>query len=842
VEPNHQKTAHKELSVSSIVYNTKRVGRKTGGPTRMPNFWRYVRFGFRLLTKDPGFTAVALLALTLGIGANTAIFSVIYAALLAPMPYPNPNQLVMVWSHINGQNNGVSAGDFLDWKQQNTVFQDIVAWNGTNFSLSTSGTPELVQARAISAGSETMVGCTFSLGRDFLPEEGQLGKDHVVILTNQFWKEHFASDPQIIGKPIRMSGQFYTVVGVLTPGQPDRLESKLFVPLAFRPDQINHDFHWLLVMARMKPGVTLQQANANMDSVTRHIAEAYPVSNKNWGASVEYLQNDFVDRNIIRNLWLMMGAVGFVLLIACVNVANLLLARGTARQKEIAVRTSLGATRGQLFLQFLIESLALASTGGALGVALAWILVKVIVLLLPPYALPSEAVYGLNLQILLFTLATSVLSGVLCGCVPALQTWRTNLSDTLKEGGRSASSAGRHGLRRTLVVAEFALALTLLAGAGLVIHSFWKLTRVNLGFRQDHLLTFALPVSNDRFATPEQVTLFYRQLLEKIQTLPGVTSASTSTGLPMLGTNFGMPFSIVGQPVTDVSSRPGAGFNQVTPEFFHTLGIKMEKGRPFTEQDRPGSVPVAIVNGAFVKKFLSNMDPLTQRISVEQLISGQTKLGPAIEWQIVGVYENVHNGGVRGDGFPEIDVPFAQSPWPQAGIAARTSGDPVSMIKSIAAVVQTMDPDLALNQVKTMDQLVDESLAGDRFATLLFAIFAGVALLLAAIGIYGVMSFAVAQRTHEIGLRMALGAGAKQVLRLVLGEGMTLAFIGLGVGLVGTYLVSRALASTLYEVTVVDPAEIGAVAAVLLISALLACYLPARRATQVDPMVALRDE
>jgi len=808
----------------------------------MPNFWRYVRLGFRLLTKDAGFTSVALLALALGIGANTAIFSVIYAALLAPMPYPNPNQLVMVWSHINGNNNGVSAGDFLDWKQQNSVFQDIVAWNGTNFSLSTSGTPELIQARAISPGSETMVGGSFTLGRDFLPEEGQLGKDHVVILTNQFWKERFGSDPQIIGKPIRMNGEFYTVVGVLTPGQPDRLESKLFVPLAFKPDQINHDFHWLLVMARMKPGVTLQQANANMDSVTHHISEAYPVSNKNWGASVEYLQNDFVSRDIIRNLWLMMGAVGFVLLIACVNVSNLLLARGTARQKEIAVRATLGATRGQLFLQFLIESLALASVGGVLGVALAWILVRIIVLLLPPYALPSEAVYGLNLQILLFTLVTSMLSGILCGCVPALQTWRANLSDMLKEGGRSASSAGRHGLRRALVVAEFALALTLLAGAGLVIHSFWKLTRVNLGFRQDHLLTFSLPVGRDRLATPEQVTLFYRQLLEKIQVLPGVTSASVSTGMPMLGTNFGMPFSIVGQPVADASSRPGAGFNQVTPEFFRTFGIKMEEGRPFTEQDRAGSVPAAIVNGAFVKKFLSNVDPLTQRISVEQLISGQTKLGPPIEWQIVGVYENVHNGGVRGDGFPEIDVPFAQSPWPQASIAARTSGDPASMIKGMAAVVQTMDPDLALNEVKTMDQLVDESLAGDRFATLLFAVFAGVALLLAAVGIYGVMSFAVAQRTHEIGLRMALGAGAKQVLRLVLGEGMTLAFIGLGLGLVGTYFVSRVLASTLYEVTVVDPTAIGAVAAVLLISAFLACYLPARRATQVDPMVALRDE
>jgi predicted permease len=808
----------------------------------MMNLVHNLRFGFRLLAKNLGFTSVALLALTLGIGANTAIFSVVYATLLAPMPYPNPDQLVMVWSKINGNNNGVSAGDFLDWKNQNKLFQNMIAWTGGSFSLSTGGHPEQIRARTVSPGSFDMVGEALELGRDFLPEEGQVGRDHVVVMTHKLWVERFGSDPKIIGQKIRMNGETYTVVGVLAAGQPDRLESHLFVPLAFKPDQINHDFHWLLVMGRLKPGVTLRQANADMDSVTRHIAEIYPVSNKGWGASVEQLQNDFISPELIKNIWLLMGAVAFILLIACVNVANLLLARGTVRQKEIAVRASLGATRRQLFAQFLTESLALSAIGGVLGIGLAWAMLRVIVVMMPPFTLPSEADVRLNLPVLFFTLAASLLSGILFGCAPAFQTARMNLSDTLKEGGRSASSAGRHGLRRGLVVVEFALALTLLAGAGLVIHSFWKLSRVDLGFRRDHILTFGLPVPNDRFSKPEQINAFYGQLREKIGALPGISSISVSTGMPLQGTNFGMPFSIVGQPVGDLSSRPGAGFTMVTPEYFRTFGISISKGRVFTSQDLAGNVPVAIVNDAFVKKYLSSLDPLKQRLSIEQLIPGQTKLGPALEWQIVGVYHNVHNGGIRGDGFPEVNVPFSQSPWPQAAIAVRTAGDPASMTKSIAAVVLSIDPDLPLDQVKTMDQIVDESLSGDRFGTVLFGSFAAVALLLAAIGIYGVMSFAVAQRTHEIGLRIALGASPARVLRLVLREGILLALGGLLLGLGGAYFVGRLMKSLLYQVNAMDPAAVSGVTAVLLLSALLACYIPARRATQVDPIVALRDE
>src|SRR6202795_5256490 len=382
----------------------------------MMNLLRDTRFGFRLLLKNPGFAAVAILALALGIGANTAIFSVVYATLLAPLPYPNPDQLVIVWSKVNGDRNGVSAGDFLDWKQQSTVFQDLCAWTGGNYSLATSDHPELIQTRLTTPGFNNMVGTPFFLGRDILPEEGVVGRDRVVVMTYRLWVERFGSDRNIIGKPIRLNGEPYTVVGVLAPGQPYRLESQLFVPLAFKPDQINHDFHFVLVMGRLKPGVSLQQANADMDSVTRHIAEVYPLSNKNWGATVEPLQNNFTSKDTIKDLWLLLGAVGFVLLIACVNVANLLLARGTARQREVAVRASLGATRWQLFSQFLTESLALATIGGALGVGLAWALLKVITVLLPPFSIPSEADVSLNVPVLLFSLGATLLAGVLCGC------------------------------------------------------------------------------------------------------------------------------------------------------------------------------------------------------------------------------------------------------------------------------------------------------------------------------------------------------------------------------------------------------------------------------------------
>ena len=808
----------------------------------MRNVWRDLQFGLRLLWKNPVFTSVAVLALALGIGANTAIFSVVYATLLAPLPYHQPDRIVMVWSKVRGNRNVTAAGTYLEWKRQSTAFESMAAWTGGQMSLTTSGQPEQVQSEPGTPGFLEVLGQPFLMGRDFLPEEGEVGKDHEVILTYRLWKNRFGGDRDIIGRQVRLNGEPYTVVGVLAPGATDRVRSELYVPLSFKPEQINHEFHWLLVMARLKPGVSLAQANADMDSVTKHIAEVFPKSNQGWSASVEPLQNDFLSRDTQRALWMLLGAVGFVLLIACANVANLLLARGTVRQREIGVRASLGATRRQLFSQFLVESLALAAIGGALGVGLAWGLLQVITALMPPYTLPSEADVRLNVPVLLFTMGATMFAGVLFGCAPALQAVRLNLNETLKEGGRTGISIGRHRVRHALVLAEFVLALTLLAAAGLAVHSFWNLTHVDMGFRTDHILTFQLPMPSERLKTPEEITSFYGQLSERVQALPGISAVSVSTGMPVEGTGFGMPFDIVGKPVADRSQRPGAGFNMVTPGFFSTFGIRISRGRAFTEADTAGVLPVAVVNSTFVKRYFPNVDPLTQQISVEQLIPGITNLGPPINWQIVGVYDNVRNGGPKGEGFPEIDVPFAQSPWPSVSMAVRTVVIPDTMSKSIAAILRSVDPDLPMAEVKTMDQLLEESVGGDRFSAVLFGGFALIALCLAAFGIYGVMSFAVAQRTHEIGLRMALGAGQSEVLKLIFKEGITLGLIGLVIGFACSYGIGRVMRGMWYGIGSLDPIAFGVVAAVLLLSALLACYIPARRATQVDPMAALRQE
>ena len=809
----------------------------------MANFLRDTRFGFRLLRKNPGFAAVAIFALALGIGANTAIFSIFYATLLAPFPYPQPEQLVVLWSSMGGHRNGVSAGDYLDWKRESKVFQILGAVSGDQFNLSAGvERAEQVEGDYLTPGFlDQLIGDKPFMGRYLLPDDAVPGKDHVVIITHKLWEKHFGADPNIIGKQIHLSGELYTVIGVQPPGQPDRLDRQLVVPLVFTPDQTNHDFRWLVILGRMKPGVRLAQANADMDTVARHLAEDYPKSNKGWGVSVVPLTNEFLNPDTKKGLPLLLGAVGFVLLIACANVANLLLARGAARQREVAVRASVGASRRQIFTQFLIESLALASVGGVLGVGLAWMLMKAIVASMPPYTLLSEADVRMSVPVLLFTVVTVMLAGVLFGCAPALRAARMNLNEVLKEGGGSARSTGRHGLRRALVIAEFALALSLLAGGGLAMHSLWNLAHVDLGFRSDHLLTFDLPVTKGRLTDAGQITTFYRQLLEKIQALPGVTSVSACEGGPLQGVRFGMPFQIAGKEVTDMTQRPVAGFNMVSPDFFKVFGIRMAQGRALNDQDIAGGVQVAIVNEDFAKKFFAGVDPLSQRVLVEQLVPGVTKYGPPVAWQIVGVYQEVRNGRREQD-FPEIDVPFWQSPWPQARIAVRAAVEPENLTRSIAGIVQSMDPDLPLGTPRTMDQIMDQSLSPQRFTAGLFAGFAAIALLLAAVGIYGVMSFAVAQRTHEIGLRMALGADQGCVLALILKEGMILAGVGLALGLFGAYGVGKVMHGLLYNVAVFDFAAFGAVAAALLLAGLLACFIPAHRATLVDPMQALRQE
>jgi predicted permease len=800
-----------------------------------------LRYGLRILLKTPGFTVVAVITLALGIGANTAIFSVVYTALIAPLPYPNPDQLVMIWSKVQDGRNVIAAGDFLDWKRQNSVFQDLNAWSGGTFNLSTSERPEQVEAQRTTPGFYTMMGVKFAMGRDFSSEEGLPGKDHEVILFNRLWKR-LGARTDIVGQQLRLNGEAYTVIGVMAAGPTDRLSTELVVPLAFKPEQINHNFHWLLAMGRLKPGITMEQAQADMDLVTARLAKDHPESNGGWGASVEPLKDDFLPPDEIRNLWLLLGAVAFVLLIACANVANLLLAKGVTRRTEVAVRASLGATRRRIFSQFLTESLTLSVLGGAVGVLLALGMIKAFVVLMPRYTLPSEADVRISLPVLLFTFAATVLAGILFGCVPAWHAAGVNLNETLKEGGRSGTAARRHYARRLLVVTEFGLALTLLAGAGLALHSFFNLTRVDLGIRTDHILTFVFPVPEKRLSEPDQIITFYRQMLGKLESMPGVKHASISTGMPIEGAGFGMPFNIAGQPQAAAAARNTSGFGMVTPGYFQTFGIQLVRGRAFSEQDTAISPRVAMVNENFVRRFLSGAEPLGKRIVIEQLIPGVAKLGPPLEWEIVGVFHNVRGGNLRNDDRADIYVPFEQSPWPRVNFALRTDGDPLTMTKSIASAMNSAEPDVALADVKTMEQIVDEGLVADRFLTTLYGTFAGVALLLATVGIYGVMTFSVAQRTHEIGLRMALGAAREQVLAGIFKEGLVLALLGLAIGMGGAALVGRAMRGMLYGVGSFDLLAFVGVALVLFAAALIACYLPARRATKVDPMVALRYE
>jgi putative ABC transport system permease protein len=793
------------------------------------------------LWKNPGLTLTVLLTLALGIGANTAIFTVDYATLLAPVPYPEPNQLVVVWSKIQTFHNGISAGDFTDWKRENSSFQDINAFTGGSFNIASKDQPEDIDGRQVTAGFYKMLGRPFFLGRDFLPEEGVEGKGHVVILTHKLWA-HLGGDPKIIGQSMRINGEPYTVVGVLSPGLDDRAQAQLVVPLVFKPEQLNHDFHWLLSIARLKPGVTVQQAQADMDSVATHIAQANPKSNKGWGVYVEPFKNDFLPSERKQTLWLLLGAVAFILLIACVNVANLLLARGLARQKELAVRSALGASRRTIFEQLITESLLLAITGGVLGIGVGYAMLQALIAIMPRGTLPDEADLHLNLPILLFTLAATTLAGLLFGSAPAWYASRVDPGESLKEGNRTGVGAGRHHLRQSLVIGEFALALALLTGAGLAIHSFLNLLRVDLGLRTDHVLTFYLPVPDSRPKDPEKIVAYYKQILSSINAVPGVTSTTAMTGLPLFGAGFGMPFTIVGKPAfNDPSMRPNTGFGMVTPDFFKTFGVRMVNGRSFTDQDTASSVRVAVVNEDFVKKYFKGVDPLHQRVSVEQLIPGVTKLGPPVEWQVVGVYHNIRSRGFREDR-PEMEIPFWQIPWSSAGIGVRTVNDPATMVKSIAAAVHSVDPEIALAQPRSMEEIRELVLSNDRFTLVLFVSFAAVALLLAALGVYGVMSFSVAQRSHEIALRMALGADRSRVVALIVKEGLVLASIGLTVGLVGAYFVGRSMQSMLYEVGKLDVSVFASVAMLLLVAAITACFVPARRAASVEPMQALRAE
>ena len=802
--------------------------------------WSDLKFAVRGLIGAPGLSAAAVVALALGIGPNTAIFSLVYATLLAPLPFPDPDQLVRVSPMVGDRQDRASPAEYLEWKERATSFQSLEAfWPGRALNLATPEAPQRVLARQITPGGYRLLSKAVWLGRDFRADEDQPGKQYVVLLSHRLWRERFGADRDIIGRDIRMDAVPYTVVGVLAPGSwEDRTPANIWIPISFTPVEVaNRHFRPLIVDGRLKPGVTIDQAQHEMDIIAADLARRFPDSNAGRTARVVPLDTAIVDSrrtlagtNLQTLLWSLLAAVSFVVLMACVNVANLLLSRGVTRERETAIRAALGATRGRLVRLALMEGVLLAVIGGALGVlASVWIL-QGILAMLPPFTLASNVDPKLNLQVLLFAVWATMFAGALSGSAQAWQAGRTNLNDTLKQTGRSATGHGRRRLLHALVVIEFALAVTLLGGAGLTILSFWNRTQVDLGIRTDHILTFGLPVSNDRFSSAAEIDGFYRQLLESVKAVPGVAEASVSSGLPLLGLGVPRAFGVVGQPVDQRSSRPSVGVRMVTPEFFETFGIRMVQGRALTDRDGANAQRVAVVNERFVRLFLGGRDPMSLRVAIDDG-----------EWHIVGVFRDVSNAEPFGEPkAPEMYVPFAQSPWAQGMVAVRTTLPPELLRSSLAAAVNTVAPALPLVDVRTMEQIVGERLAPDSFNIVLYCGLAALALVLATLGIYAVMAFTVVQRTAEIGLRMALGAGQNQMRFQIMREGATLAAGGMVLGLVGAYALGRTMQAMLFGTGALNAPVVLVAGLVLLGAALVACYVPARRASAVDPLIALR--
>jgi putative ABC transport system permease protein len=817
----------------------------------MGNWGRDVRFGLRMLARNKGFAAIAILALALGIGPNVAIFSIIWATFLAPLPYPNANQLAVVWDHYKGERQGTRGEDFAEYAAQSQSFQrlDFQSWIALHLFNSDHTQDENTGLRTTPGFYTKNFGIPMALGRDFLPDEGTPGKDHLVILTHRLWESRYHSDPGILGKPILINDEPYTVVGVISAGASDKIEGTRFV-VPYKPQPGVKSDQYGNVFGRLKPGVTLAQAQAEIAAIDKRLAPTrYGGADdaKSWSITVEQLKNDWLDPKLVRNLWLLLAAVGLVLLIACANVANLLLARGSARQQELALRSAMGASRRQVFNQLLTESLTLAILGGATGIAMGWSIMKLAMAILPLEKQTAEAVVGINMPVLFFAIGVSLIGGVLFGCAPAWQAARLNLSDTLKQGSRAISGRSRSRTQGVLVTAEFALALTLLAGAGLALHSFWNLSRIDLGVTTDHVITAGLmPVSTTRqghpsIPSPDQIVASQRQLLEKLRAVPGVQDAALTTGIPLLS-NGDYPLGIAGQPF-DPKNPPIADLEAITPGFFHTFGIHLVSGRFLTESDSTGTPLGVVVSESFVHRYLPHVDPLSQRLLIGIPQPGANKPGPQVAFQVIGVFHNIQNSEHLTDTpKPEVFISLWQVPWPYVGIAAHTFVDPGAVTSGIRAAVTAAAPNFTLSQIRTMHQIVSDQLTGDRFGMVLFAGFAAVALILAALGIYGVMSFAVAQRTHEIGLRMALGAQKSEVVSLIVRSGIRLALPGMAIGLAGVLVLGRLMHSTLYGVGAIDYTSTLLVAAVLFAVALIACWVPARRCAQVDPMIALRDQ
>jgi predicted permease len=803
-----------------------------------------LRYGSRSLVKARGFAAVAIVTLALGIGANSAIFSFVDGVLLKPLPYHDAERILNLWEKPpGGGNNVVSAMNFLDWRAQSTVFETVVAATGGAMTLSGRGDPTLLRVGRVSTGYFDIYGIKPALGRTFQTGEDEFGKHYVIVLSHALWQTQFGGDLQIVGQKIILDDEPYTIVGVMPAGTAfDRGFNRIWRPLAFRPSERTRNYHWLQVLARLKPAATIEQARAEMDGIGARIASDYPDSNKGWGVSIVRLVDVVVGQQLQRSLYVLLAAVGMLLLIGCANLANLSLARGTAREREVAVRAALGAGRGRLIRQFLTENVLLAVTGGLAGIAVGYGMIAALKAQLPPFTLPRDVTVSMDVRVLGFAMVLSIATGIVFGLAPALSATKPDLSSAMKEGGRGSSGeGGRRRLRSVLVIVEVALAFILLAGGGLLVRSFFEMMNVALGFDPTNVLTLRLPVANTRFATPAEIAAHTREIVARIEAVPGVRGAAATDSLPLEGFNNGMPFLIAGRDVVDRANRLACGFKMVQASYFQVLGIRVIKGRGLTERDVKGTQPVAVINQTMVNRFFKEQEPIGQRLLIQDVIPGSPALGPEISWEIVGVIADERTASLEGTTRAGVYVPIEQSPTTFANVVVRGAIEPQALGRAITQAVHEVDRNQVVSDIRTLEQLKDESAASNRLRTILLAVFASLALLLSAIGIYGVISYTVAQRTHEIGVRAALGASGAALLRMVLTSGMGLTLLGLAIGVGGALALTRLLGSLLFGVSARDPLTLGASAVVLVLVAFLACYIPARRAAKLDPLVALRE-
>ncbi len=808
----------------------------------MQTLWQDLRYGARILLKKPGFTLIAVITLALGIGVNSAIFSVVNALLVRPLPFDNLDRIVALWEKVPSrgvERNETAAANYFDWSAQQSSFEHTGVYSWWSANLTGVENPENIQGYLITASLFDVLGVRPLHGRAFTAEEEQPGKENVVILNHGLWQRRFGGDPGIIGKTISINGRPRTVVGVMPPEYNFPRGCELLAPLALTPRQAqNRVAHYLLAVARLKSGVSIAQAQAEMDTIMGRLEQQYPNTNTGRGLGVFPLLLDTV-RFYRLALLTLMGTVGFVLLIACANVANLVLARAAGRDREMAIRAALGASRWRVVRQLFTESLVLALIGGALGVLLALWASDLIRSAIPAEYMnfiPGWKLIGVDLRVLTFTFALSTLTGLLFGLAPAMQASKPDLNVALKEGGKSSGGSAKRRLRSALIITEVTLSFILLIGAGLMMKSFIRLIAADPGFSADSALTMELTLPRAKYGEAGQRVTFYQQLLEQVESLPGVESAGVVNHLPLGGINTSSSFLVEGVPEPPPGQDFDVRYRVCSPHYFRALGMALREGRAFTDQDKAGGQPVVIVNETLARKYWPNESAIGKRIR----FTGDPARNPWM--QVVGVASDVKHELADLAVTPECYLPHAQDAWNEMVLVARTRADSASMTSAIRSVVSKLDGDQPVSRIRTMEQVRSESVMIQRHSVIALGVFAFLALSLAAIGLYGVMSYVVTQRTNEIGLRMALGAKPRDVLKLVVGHGMALVLIGLAIGLITSLALSRLIEKLLFGVSPTDSLTFGATALLLTIVGLLACWIPARRATKVDPMIALRFE